>query len=222
MHFPPQKYSDVIIRYRDVDFHVHRLVLHRHSTVLETMFDALAGCSQEDEDDNDKENESKDELKPPHKKRRTSADRKPRLCLPLSKSSRDYESLTKPMEYGWVTTAAGMELFLRFLYFPDQYCFPPYLPLDDVDLLNPPPHKTSYSEPDDPEPLIAQIQRATASVQSDNNPSSNTVCPAHKRLLHRNGRTFACTTMLVPLAFYFDAKESCCSDASKFSPLSAV
>ena len=124
--FPPRQLADFVLHYDDISFHIHRFVLHFHSTFFRTYFETLSRATHDSS---------------PSSKRARRCNH-PHIddCYQML---RQIQLVTKE-----AVTADDFRLFLCHLYFGAHYCYPPYLPLTDVDLdsdVDPLPVSLSFS-----------------------------------------------------------------------------
>ena len=112
--FPPRKLIDYVIHFDSSDFHVHKFVLHHHSTYFRTHFETLLQASQDSSSSS------------------SNAPQQP--CSHPSIAHCIHLPLQTRLVEGGLVTAADLRLFLCHLYFSAHYCYPPFLPLTDVDL----------------------------------------------------------------------------------------
>jgi len=180
VHFPPQKLSDLVLHYLDVDFHVHKFVLHHHSTVLDSIIDAVMHDSEADS-------------KQPTKRQRTCGCNKPCYRFEPMTAKLYWSKLISAPQDSHTVSAEAMELFFRHLYFPDHYCYPPLLPAVDVDLTTPPPFVTTYSTPVDAK-HISHLKKQVTPIP-------------FKHFTASDGRIrYVQATAVMYLAFYFGAE----------------
>ena len=175
--FPHRDFIDFVIHYDSRAFHVHRLVLHYHSAYFRTYFQTLSSSTAS-------------------ASTTPSSDSAPACNHPSIAHSIHLPQQTTLVEKTPVT-AADFRLFLCHLYFCSHYCYPPYLPQDDIDLNSAAPLSLSF-----PPVVAVYVARSLSfpaissidwSVESPQLRSSDGEC---KVLVHNEA--------LLTLAYYFD------------------
>ena len=138
--FPPRGLSDLILHYRDADFHVHKLVLHQECVyfraIVTTLQPAAASASAS------ASASSSRATRAAAKRARSSESNSspPAAAVPVVASecvhSPPVACLQLPDSFGVqpCTDTDQLQLFLEHLYFPCSHPFPPYIPKVRVDL----------------------------------------------------------------------------------------
>ena len=111
--FPPHELADFVIHYNNSHFHVHKFVLHHHSAYFNAYFRTLTNTASSSSPSSDDAQLCKIHPQIAH-------------CIHLPQQAR--------LAGGEEVDADDFCLFLCHLYFSSHYCYPPYLPLTDVDL----------------------------------------------------------------------------------------
>ena len=181
VHFPPHSLSDLILHYHDVDFHVHKLVLHQQSAYFRACLlslqpaaasGAAAGRNAAQEPSSSASASSSSlslsaiDSGPSHrpaKRGRSSAlvSPQPAVSAPPPVEAECCHSpavacLQLPDQLGVHPADTDvLQLFLEHLYFPSAHPFPPFWPRVRVDL--------SVAEDDSVPPLFPTLDSAAIS-----------------------------------------------------------
>ena len=144
VYFPPRSLSDLILHYRDVDFHVHKLVLHQECVYFRAIVTTLqpAAASASASSSGSASASSRPATRAAAKRARSSESDSspPAAAVPVVASdcvhSPPVACLQLPDSIGVLpcTDADQLQLFLEHVYFPCSYPFPPCIPKVRVDL----------------------------------------------------------------------------------------
>ena len=139
VYFPPRILSDLVLHYRDVDFHVHKLVLHQECeyfrAIVTTLQPAAASASAS------ASASSRPATRAAAKRARCESNSSPpAAAVPVVASecvhSPPVACLQLPDSIGVLpcTDTDELQLFLEHVYFPCSHPFPPCIPKVRVDL----------------------------------------------------------------------------------------
>jgi hypothetical protein len=141
--------SDLILHYRDVDFHGHKVILYQHCTYFRAVIPGLQPESVSASDAESASSAAAQRL-PRSSSPSSNSDSSPsakraRCSQPISLQLAQAEPecthpfpvacLQLPHSFGIKPVSTdSLQLFLEHVYFPHSYPFPPYVPNARVDL----------------------------------------------------------------------------------------
>ena len=163
---------DFVIHHDITDFHVHRATLHYHSAYFRAYFQLPSSPPHSSTSTTRKR--AKRNSSPPAREETQHCDHPTIVhCIRLTRQLRLVEQTP--------VTAANFRLFLCHLCFASLYCYPPWLPSNDIDLDDPPPLShtfppvTAYTISDYTPNELAEYYAVRLPDRTDNIPLSLTL-----------------------------------------------